>query len=82
MMFGQGVLAHRFITEADEGEEQKGIRDVTGRDALALMHWDVVKDVKGKVKSRLKCRLQEAGTSLDFQNDCLILLRDIIAVLT
>lgn len=54
MLFGQGVLAHRFITVADEGEKRKGIRDVTGRDTLALMHRDVVKDFKRHGKEQME----------------------------
>lgn len=67
MMFGRSEKVHRFITVVDQEEKSKGIGEITGRDTLALMHWDVINDVRGMVKSRLKCRLQEAGTSLDFQ---------------
>lgn len=70
MMFGQGMLVHTFITVADEEENRKGIGDVTGGDTLALGR-DVVIDVNAMVKSRLKCRLQEAGTCLDFQKGLL-----------
>ncbi len=46
-MFGWGQRAHTLITQADEEEKQKNVRDVTGRDTLALMHGDVVKMSKG-----------------------------------
>lgn len=65
-MFGQDMLFHRFISVADEEEPSKAIADFTGRHTSVLMHLDVFKYVKGIVKSSLKCRLQEVGTSIEF----------------
>lgn len=70
-VFCQGEIANRFITVADEeGKRQRNGRRY-GRRCLAPMHRDVVRDVRGTVKNRLEYRLQEAGTSSDFQKGLL-----------